>query len=311
MSTEGGERLKLRSSSRAPTVLIRYRRPEREGGVRPSDYEVTPVGEGSLPETLSALGAPVVTVTKRRDLYLLENVRIHLDKVEGLGAFLEFEAVVGPRHPEDHCRRRVEELLREFGILEADLVSASYSDLLLAACERPRILVTGPPGAGKTTLVRRIVEDLPPGRASGFYTEEVRGPRGRTGFRVKALSGEEGDLARLDSGNGPRVGRYVVDLESFERVALPTLAPREGAHLYVIDEIGKMELHSAAFVSAALRILDSPARLLATVAQQGGGLIESVKRRSEARLFALTKDNRDSLAATIAGLLEGAQAAGK
>ena len=76
--------------------------------------------------------APLVVVRKRRELWLLDNVRIHLDTVDGLGSFLELEAVVDAAHDEARCRARVHELLPAFGVAEADCVRASYSDLLRA-----------------------------------------------------------------------------------------------------------------------------------------------------------------------------------
>lgn len=59
----------------------------------------------------------------------------------------------------------------------------------------PRILVTGPPGVGETTFVRRVLELLPDARATGFYTEEIRGRAGRTGFRLTTLDGRTAQLA--------------------------------------------------------------------------------------------------------------------
>src|SRR6266496_2303557 len=72
----------------------------------------------------------------------------------------------------------------------------------------PRILVTGPPGIGKTTLVRRVVERLHGKRLTGFYTEELRGRGGRTGFRIVTLDGREARLATV-GGGGPTAGGAV------------------------------------------------------------------------------------------------------
>ena len=83
-------------------------------------------------EQVSALGEPIVIVSKRREVFWIENVRVHLDSVDGLGDFLELEAVVDEQHDEATCRRQVDDLLVDLGIGPGDLIRASYSDLLLA-----------------------------------------------------------------------------------------------------------------------------------------------------------------------------------
>jgi nucleoside-triphosphatase len=169
--------------------------------------------------------------------------------------------------------------------------------------EGPRILVTGAPGSGKTTLVRAVVQLLAGLRAAGFYTEELRGRSGRTGFRVVALDGLAGRLATVGGEGGPRVGRYVVHLAEFEAVALPQLEIRPGLELLVIDEIGKMECLSPAFVAAARRALAAPVALLATVALAGGGLIAQAKRAPGVQLVTVSLQNRDALPARLAARL--------
>src|SRR4051794_17750780 len=89
-------RLKLREQEGAPAQLIAYERPD-DAGVRLSRYHLIDVAD---PETArTGLGATCgvrVVVAKRRRLLSWENVRIHLDEVEGLGFFVELEAVAGP-----------------------------------------------------------------------------------------------------------------------------------------------------------------------------------------------------------------------
>ena len=71
-------------------------------------------------------------VRKRRELYLWQNVRIHLDEVKGLGSFIEFEGVVSASAGEQLSRQRVDFLTDEFSIAPADQIGVSYSDLLMA-----------------------------------------------------------------------------------------------------------------------------------------------------------------------------------
>jgi adenylate cyclase class 2 len=128
---DGGRRVKLRTCGRAPAELVRYDRPET-AGVRASDYEVLPVRDRDAATCLVPKGAPLVVVRKRRELWLVDNVRIHLDDVDGLGTFLELEAVVDAAHDDAACRAAVYRLLALFGVAEGDCLRASYSDLLRA-----------------------------------------------------------------------------------------------------------------------------------------------------------------------------------
>ncbi len=125
----GGRRTKLRTRDGGAAELIAYDRPET-AGVRPSDYEVTPGRDRGSARCLVPKGEPVAIVRKRREVLLLGNVRIHLDEVEGLGTFLELEAIVDPRHDDAECRRQVASLLDALGLAGAEPIRASYGELI-------------------------------------------------------------------------------------------------------------------------------------------------------------------------------------
>ncbi|MGQ9560022.1 MAG: class IV adenylate cyclase [Candidatus Oleimicrobiaceae bacterium] len=129
----GSGRLKVRCVSGQPAELIAYRRPD-VAAARQSDYLVCPVPDGRrLCHTLAVALEQQVAVTKIRTLYLLGNVRIHLDRVRGLGTFIELEAVVSRASEVLSARKKLDELCGHFGIKQADLLSGSYADLLVAA----------------------------------------------------------------------------------------------------------------------------------------------------------------------------------
>jgi len=165
----------------------------------------------------------------------------------------------------------------------------------------PNLLLTGPPGVGKTTLVLRVLAGLPP-VASGFVTRELRQAGGRVGFAVETLAGERGVLAHVDVRSPHRVGRYRVDLAAFEAVALPAIDPaRSGARLIVVDEIGKMECFSARFRELAVAALGADCAVLATVALRGDRFVEGLKARPDVTLLHVTRQNRDDLVGQVTG----------
>ena len=165
-------------------------------------------------------------------------------------------------------------------------------------CRNAVLLLTGKPGAGKTTAIRKLAALLPGRALGGFFTGEVRRDGVRQGFRVEAFGGRAGRLAEAGLRSPHRVGRYGVDLEDFEAVALPALELEpsgRGFDLFLVDEIGKMECFSPRFVAATRALLDSGRPVVATVALRGEGFIAEVKRRPGAELWELTPGNRDAM----------------
>jgi nucleoside-triphosphatase len=163
-----------------------------------------------------------------------------------------------------------------------------------------RLFLTGNPGVGKTTLIRAIVERLEEVTCAGFYTEEKRQGGQRIGFRVITLDGQEGSLASLGREN-QTVGKYSIHVQEFEKLVLPDLdTATTAADLYVIDEIGKMELLSRPFRNRIIELLAQPTNLLATIAKRGKGFIEQIKGRTDVELIEVTRNNRDELPEELA-----------
>jgi adenylate cyclase, class 2 len=130
-------RLKLREAPPEPAELISYARAEL-AGPKVSLYRVVQVADHhALVEALSeSLGIKVV-VDKARRLLRWRNVRIHLDRVDGLGDFVELEAVAASPGGLEVERDRVEELRATLGIADEHLVAHGYADLLTRPISLP------------------------------------------------------------------------------------------------------------------------------------------------------------------------------
>src|SRR5581483_6582832 len=122
-------RLKLRTQDAGGGELIAYRRDDATEASE-STYVRAAVSD-SVSEALDAALGTTVVVSKRRRLYLWEGVRIHLDEVEGLGSFIEFEAVLPDAGDIETARGKVARLRSELGIEDDALVGVGYADLLM------------------------------------------------------------------------------------------------------------------------------------------------------------------------------------
>lgn len=123
-------RLKLRDFGNGNAELIFYRRPDQAGPGQ-SEYRITPTED---PEGLRAVLADALGVTgrvrKQRKLYLAGRTRIHLDRVEGLGDFLELEVVLADSESSAVGHAEANFLMDRLHIAKADLVEVAYVDLL-------------------------------------------------------------------------------------------------------------------------------------------------------------------------------------
>jgi cytidine deaminase len=120
-------RLKLREQEDSAAELIAYRRGDTVQAAE-SDYLLVPaIDPAGLAQALDRSLGTVVVVAKRRHLFLWENARIHLDDVDGLGAFIEIEIV----EPDDRAPGQMARLREALGIEDSALVAVGYSDLLL------------------------------------------------------------------------------------------------------------------------------------------------------------------------------------
>lgn len=158
---------------------------------------------------------------------------------------------------------------------------------------KKNIFLTGAPSSGKTTVIKKVVEELPC-PACGFYTEEERRENKRVGFLLKTLDGKSGYLAREGIKSDYHIRRFGVSIENIENIAAPSIIPREN-HVIILDEIGKMECFSDLFKNATLEALDSSNIVIGTIAFGGDDFIKSVKRRGDIEIHEVTLENRNLL----------------
>ncbi|KAK2167213.1 hypothetical protein LSH36_31g06006 [Paralvinella palmiformis] len=156
---------------------------------------------------------------------------------------------------------------------------------MAAANIRRHIVLTGPPGVGKTTLIHKTCQGLQKAgiKVQGFYTEELREKGRRIGFDVVTLDGHRGQLARIISDEPGSSRQYKKDTPP----------------VYVVDEVGKMELFSQRFVQAVRDLLAKPSStILATIPIPKGrpiAFVEEIRSNREAVVFQISRENRDHI----------------
>lgn len=168
-----------------------------------------------------------------------------------------------------------------------------------------KILLTGLPGCGKTTLIKRVVNRLSTD-IYGFFTSEIKEKGKRVGFSIETFSAphKRGVLSHVNIRSKYRIGKYGVDIEAFERIAIPELsAGMKQGSLIVIDEIGKMELFSARFKDITEKIFKSDIDILATIYYKRHPFCDKLKTCPGVDLITVSKGNRDKLGGQITQVL--------
>jgi nucleoside-triphosphatase len=167
-----------------------------------------------------------------------------------------------------------------------------------------RLLITGPPGCGKTTLIKRVVESVSVPYC-GFFTAEMRRKGKRIGFEIESFSGNRAIMSHVDIRSPFKVGRYGVDIDAINRIAVPEMQTALDEHrLLIIDEIGKMELHSDTFKDLLTRIFSSDVPLIGTILSKSHPFCDWLKRTPGTEIINLEKKNFDSTLASIMNKLK-------
>ena len=124
-------RLKLRESSLSGPYLIPYLRNDQSGPKSSVYQKIHVPNPQDVKYLLCELLGCRVTVIKSREIFLLDNIRIHLDRVDRLGQFVEFEAVMDSNgRDEDAEAKKLTDLMNQLGIEQNDLISVSYENLI-------------------------------------------------------------------------------------------------------------------------------------------------------------------------------------
>jgi nucleoside-triphosphatase len=167
------------------------------------------------------------------------------------------------------------------------------------------ILLTGKPGAGKTTALQSTIDKIGV-PAGGFYTLEMRMGKERSGFEIVTLSGDKRAMASKGFESPYKVGSYGIDIEAIDVLAAGAILDAIGnSSVIVIDEIGRMELYSEKFRSAVLRALDSDKPVIGTIMEKNNAFADAIKDRIDVDLVRITGENRDTIPDLLKIKIEG------
>ncbi len=158
-----------------------------------------------------------------------------------------------------------------------------------------KILLTGLPGVGKTTIIKKFVQNYK-GGCAGFYTEEIKENNVRMGFKLITLDGRSCIMAHKSIKSPFQVGKYGVNLECIEELGVSAIKKAiAGKKIVVIDEIGKMELFSQKFKDAVIEAFDSECPVLATILYMSNPFCDKIKARNNITIFEITISNRNTI----------------
>ncbi len=158
------------------------------------------------------------------------------------------------------------------------------------------IFITGRPGIGKTSVLLKAVDGL---RARGYaiggmVSREVREGGLRVGFEIIDLAtGRKGWLSHVRQPNGPRVGKYRVNLRDLNDVGVNSIKSAvRSADVVIIDEVGPMELFSPSFKEAVRKAIESDKLVLGTLHHK---IKDPLIEGANVKVIEVTFENRERL----------------
>ena len=174
--------------------------------------------------------------------------------------------------------------------------------------EHPIILITGQPGIGKTTLIKKLAQKTGD-KGGGFYTQEVRQSGARIGFEIVTFNGQKCWLSKKSRErcfeDEVQFKSYRVNLSGIEKVAVPSLLnARDDGKIVFVDEIGPMEIFSNIFCNTIRELLnDDSLRMIGTIVRRPYRFADEVKKHPRVRIMEVTHANRDTLDQQIYSLI--------
>lgn len=129
-------RLKLRQFGDSTAELIFYKRPD-QSGPKTSQYVISKCDPDSMLAALTGSNGIIGVVKKKRELFFINQTRVHLDTVESLGTFLELEVVLEESQTEQLGEKIANQILENLNLPQSCLISTAYIDLLLSQEQKP------------------------------------------------------------------------------------------------------------------------------------------------------------------------------
>lgn len=155
---------------------------------------------------------------------------------------------------------------------------------------RKNILLTGKPKSGKSTLLKKLIANIP--NKVGFVTNEILGENGRVGFEIETYTGHKTSLAHVDFETSQKVSKYFVNTQNLESV-LPQVSDFKNSDFLYLDEVGQMQLFSEKFKKLVLKYLDSQNTCLATLSYVfEDDFTKKLKKRDDVILVEISVEDR-------------------
>ncbi len=171
------------------------------------------------------------------------------------------------------------------------------------------ILITGKPKSGKSTLLRKLIAEIP--NKVGFVTNEVLAKNGRVGFEMEIHTGHKVTLAHIDFKTAHQVSKYFVDIENLESL-VPEVSNFDSKNFLYLDEIGQMQLFSEKFKDLTLAYLDSSNTCIATVSYvYEDNFTNDIKKREDVILVELSAESREAKKLFVSQLIKKIEKAKK